>query len=457
MMVSGTFLKRQRLDLCSNMFCRLVTFLLFSMCGAICSAHTTSSASCQDNVVNYVNAQYLKLYIHAKGIESSGLVYLSNLKLSECVSVDTLEKIINEIPIGDGTENKREKVKDFYQSLINRTITNYEDADALLVIPEMYEKYLFRCQCQAHDSSNTCNKYSRKKQRETIKKNIIEYLGKEKQNSENKVVSTESKAEKIVQLTSEANADEDEETTSATWIIGLLCTLLFAYLLILLFVKQQKVSGLLHNFRSAGKKNCKNTLKLKEEESKKRVEERQKREVTTDELIALLKKNPKSVDLAIQVVMDDSKYLQMCLDRLLANETIRDRLVERLQIKMTKDNSTDTIIDDTERVEKVEEKKVTREQSVLYADSIYNDSLYNVTTDPTDETTYLLELLAPTHAMFTIFRESIPSIIRNPDFVDGCVISKMSQEPRDVEIEKGETILDGDKWKIIQKAKIKFI
>jgi hypothetical protein len=98
--------------------------------------------------------------------------------------------------------------------------------------------------------------------------------------------------------------------------------------------------------------------------------------------------------------------------------------------------------------------------STLYASSINvkDNTFYEISVQPKDDTIFELDLQSDELAFFKVYPKSYPSVIKCPDFLAGCDYMYNSGS-QDIQTEvKGEVRrqLDG-KWKVIKKAKIKFI
>lgn len=97
---------------------------------------------------------------------------------------------------------------------------------------------------------------------------------------------------------------------------------------------------------------------------------------------------------------------------------------------------------------------------ILYADAIVDDLFYHVSLHPNKETVYELSLESASErkASFTVYEQAYRRVLKNPDFVDGCIKQKVGAIPNVLEVEIGKAVLDDhSKWRVTQKAKIKFI
>jgi outer membrane murein-binding lipoprotein Lpp len=98
--------------------------------------------------------------------------------------------------------------------------------------------------------------------------------------------------------------------------------------------------------------------------------------------------------------------------------------------------------------------------STLYANAIIYENFNKVNSNFNDDTVY--ELLLPTpnakNTEFTIYKNAYGRVIACPDLLEGCNIQKISDNPNSLNIEKGvATLQDDGKWKITQKAKVRFV
>lgn len=96
----------------------------------------------------------------------------------------------------------------------------------------------------------------------------------------------------------------------------------------------------------------------------------------------------------------------------------------------------------------------------LYADAIINGIFNRVTEQPNDDTVYELILKKGSNktAQFTIYETAFKRVLKNVDFIDGCEKQRISNQPTDLQIEKGEAmIMDTGKWQITKKAMVKLV
>jgi hypothetical protein len=99
-------------------------------------------------------------------------------------------------------------------------------------------------------------------------------------------------------------------------------------------------------------------------------------------------------------------------------------------------------------------------QKKYYAKNIDNGKFRTVTDKTSDDTVYTLLLKEPDSrtAEFTIESVCHKRIIKCPDFIDGCDIERISDNPVALEVEKGSAVKqDDDRWLIKKKAKVKFV
>jgi hypothetical protein len=106
-----------------------------------------------------------------------------------------------------------------------------------------------------------------------------------------------------------------------------------------------------------------------------------------------------------------------------------------------------------------EEKQTSIKITQLYADAIINGEFHRIKEHPNEDTVFELKLMPSTQAaMFCIYRDAYNRVIKNPDFVTGCIRQRINTNPQSLEIEKGEALVDDfGKWKITKKAIVKFI
>lgn len=106
-----------------------------------------------------------------------------------------------------------------------------------------------------------------------------------------------------------------------------------------------------------------------------------------------------------------------------------------------------------------EEKPFTTSSSHLYADAIIDGVFHRISDKPNLDTVFELNCTSSSRtAVFGVYPEAFKRVIKNPDFVDGCDKQKINVQPQTLEIETGEATQDDfGKWKVIKKAKIKFV
>lgn len=97
----------------------------------------------------------------------------------------------------------------------------------------------------------------------------------------------------------------------------------------------------------------------------------------------------------------------------------------------------------------------------LYADSIHLDGFFNRVSEQANEDTVFeikLKLPSDTMARFTVYEGAHKRVLKNADFIEGCEKQKTNNQPTRLEVEDGTAELtDSGKWKITNKAKIKFV
>jgi hypothetical protein len=107
----------------------------------------------------------------------------------------------------------------------------------------------------------------------------------------------------------------------------------------------------------------------------------------------------------------------------------------------------------------VKDSPVLPDVDILYADAITNGVFHRVSEGPNEDTVFELRGTPSARKMqFSIYQGACKRVIKNPDFVDGCDKQRISAQPQNLEVEPGEAVQDDfGKWKIIRKAKIKFV
>lgn len=94
----------------------------------------------------------------------------------------------------------------------------------------------------------------------------------------------------------------------------------------------------------------------------------------------------------------------------------------------------------------------------LYADAIIDGFFYNIKDVADADTIYILNLTSQNQAHFSVFKESVNRIIKNPDFINECIKQRTNDDPTTIQVEPGEAQKDDfGKWRITKKAIVKFI
>ena len=92
----------------------------------------------------------------------------------------------------------------------------------------------------------------------------------------------------------------------------------------------------------------------------------------------------------------------------------------------------------------------------LYADSISNGAFNRVTEQPNNDTIFeLVKNPDGRSAKFIIWENARTKVLKRPEFVDGCDTQKIGS--LSLEVKYGTTQLEDGKWKIVQKARVKFV
>lgn len=118
---------------------------------------------------------------------------------------------------------------------------------------------------------------------------------------------------------------------------------------------------------------------------------------------------------------------------------------------------------ETERIETAKQEEIKaaiNQPKTLFADAIVGDRFNKVVPNPNEETIYELLLKTPsaTTAEFTLYEGNKKQVLRNADKIDGCEKTGTNAGATNIQIEKGTAVLQEDgKWKITNKAKIKFV
>ncbi|KAA6344094.1 hypothetical protein EZS27_008249 [termite gut metagenome] len=96
----------------------------------------------------------------------------------------------------------------------------------------------------------------------------------------------------------------------------------------------------------------------------------------------------------------------------------------------------------------------------LYANSINEEGVFNkITEQPNEDTVFeLIKKPSSQTAAIRIYEGATLRILKNPDFVDGCDKQKINPQPSRLQVEKGTAQKqDNGKWRVTEKAKIKFV
>ncbi|MDR0873393.1 MAG: hypothetical protein LBN27_08010 [Prevotellaceae bacterium] len=97
----------------------------------------------------------------------------------------------------------------------------------------------------------------------------------------------------------------------------------------------------------------------------------------------------------------------------------------------------------------------------FYSDAILQNETFNrISLQPNDDTVFEVTRnnVGDKYAKYTVYDGAYRRVLKNPDFAEGCEKQKISVNPSNLEIEQGEVHLeDTGKWKVIRKAKIKFV
>ncbi|GHT50032.1 hypothetical protein AGMMS49982_04600 [Bacteroidia bacterium] len=93
----------------------------------------------------------------------------------------------------------------------------------------------------------------------------------------------------------------------------------------------------------------------------------------------------------------------------------------------------------------------------LYADSINDGYFKSVKVQPNDDTVFELIKDDPDGktAVFKIYSGAENRVLRRPDSIDGCDVQQIGKSS--LEVEKGTATFEDGKWKVTEKAKVKFV
>jgi hypothetical protein len=394
-----------------------IFFMAFILCGAVGSAQDIP-ADKYKNVADYVIAYYVKAYIEKKTDNESRKTFqaewqkLNENSFENPTSKSDLEAIINKLPAKklEGSKNNeiiQEKTRNFYENIKNKRDKKASTIDRLVKLQSTYEKYL---KDDGKLKQILKNKLS-------ISQNVPEE-GNEKaagnqgeDNSKDAVKNPDENKQNEKSGSRTANGDDNnisqDKKYSSWWWFGL-------------------IAGLVGGIFCWGKCLRGKSLKNKTENS------------ISAEFDALKKDYAR--------LQENNKQLENQVRQL-------ENQVEQLE-DQHKSARFDGIITET----KPTQISAYDNSSTLYAAAIIDGIFHNVKTTPNEDTVYEITKTLDRTATFRIYSDAYRRVIKNPDFIDGCDKQRISHTQTTLEIEDGEATQDDfGRWKIIKKAKIKFI
>jgi Ca2+/Na+ antiporter len=161
----------------------------------------------------------------------------------------------------------------------------------------------------------------------------------------------------------------------------------------------------------------------------------------------------KKLEGELRSLKEDNKKKQENIDLVLKERNDLDRKYREL---MKKQN----IVYSTYINEKPTVPEVTKIDAHLYANAIIDGVFNKITEQANEDTVYELLLKTSSDKIieFTIYKSSYGRVIACIDLVEGCDIQIMNNNRNSLDVEKGSASLQNNgRWKIIKKAKIKFI
>jgi hypothetical protein len=142
------------------------------------------------------------------------------------------------------------------------------------------------------------------------------------------------------------------------------------------------------------------------------------------------------------------------------NPKTNDSEIKDLLRRITKLEDIQKEIEKAEIVKKEETLSLASQPRILYADAIVGDMFNKVVENANEETIYELLRKSPsaTTSEFTLYEANKKQVLRNADKIDGCEKTGTNAGASGIQVEKGTAVLqDNGKWKIINKAKVKFL
>jgi hypothetical protein len=93
----------------------------------------------------------------------------------------------------------------------------------------------------------------------------------------------------------------------------------------------------------------------------------------------------------------------------------------------------------------------------LYAASINDGYFFRITDMPNEDTIFELTKGDGRNATFTIYHGVQERVKARPTLIEGCDVQKLSNSPSALEVESGIAQEEDGQWKILTKAKVKFV
>lgn len=180
------------------------------------------------------------------------------------------------------------------------------------------------------------------------------------------------------------------------------------------------------------------------------------------EEVYLPKETSKSLELENKRLLQNIKQWENDNAKLhTENKQLRDKIRE-LENKRQSITTNVTLSAHAVIAETKENNSALQGATRFYADSINQDGFFNhISKQPNEDTVFEISLLnaGDRTATFTVYSGAFKRILKNADFVEGCEKQKISSTPHSLEVESGEVLFVQEigKWKITNKAKIKFV